>query len=167
MFGYSDKTTLTGFNAYNKKNEFLDYVISFPIMEDIEIPKDIREISIIEGQNESDLQRCKTSFKIYVGQEGSIKEFTDEAKDGNLKFGITFDRGIEPGEIISLKTPICYYVENGVRHIFAKINKGDKVVANIDELKSLLLEISMRFEEYQEAIQGIKDATVKTITMKK
>ena len=83
---------------------------------------------------------------------------------GDDKYHVTFDKDNIVDELGKLSTPICYYIKDNLIHVVAILNSGDKVVANTDELKSLLLEISMHFEEYQEAIEGIKLSTGKVKT---
>ena len=41
MFGYSDKISLSVINALDKDGNIIDFQLSFPILEDFEIPANI------------------------------------------------------------------------------------------------------------------------------
>ena len=66
MFHYEDKITLTADDLINRNGDITNYKLSFPIIEDeLNIPDDIIEVSIFEGNEGFDTFGYK-SFKICV-----------------------------------------------------------------------------------------------------
>lgn len=148
MFGYNDKLTLTAVNVINKDGEIIDYNLSFPIDEDnFSIPKDIIQMSIFEYHEEREITGYE-AFKIYVGKTTSIRKIC-ESEATNVKFKNNLIKKLD-----SPDDKICYFDDSNGNHImFSKINKGDIVVDNNDELKDALIYISNKF-------QNIKDSSL-------
>ena len=85
------------------------------------------------GTNRSN--KITHSFKICVGQITSLRQL------GQLGESKVLQRITGIYELIDEITSdkICYFVDsNGVYHVFAKINKGDIVVEDVNQLKEVL-----------------------------
>lgn len=151
MLGCSDKITLCAINFTNKDGEIVNYHLPFPIKEDFELPNDIIGVSIFETH----LGICNygfTAFNIYVGNITTIKGTIDHYNTGK-------GYKIIPDNIKSIDDKLCYYNDNHDNWIvFAKINEGDIVVKDLEELKMVLITISNNFENIKEAISNIKKA---------
>ena len=151
MFRYGDKITLTGINAINKKGEIIDYVLSFPLEDsDFYIPEDIAEISVFE-YHEGTANYGYVAFKICVGKKTSIRNIC-ELKENNVKFEKRIFKNV-----IDIDDPLCYYDEEGKHIVFARINPGDIMVSDIDDLRSALISVSNTFRNIKNNIAGISE----------
>ena len=150
MLGYNDKFILIGNNIINRKREMTNHTISFPITEDnLYIPEDILQMSIFEYHEVNEYKSYGYEvFKIYVGKITSINQICSSSTK-NVKFKNNVLKSIKTEE-----DKMCYFDDDLGRHIvFAKLNKNDIVVDNIEELKNALIFISKK-------IQNIKDITL-------
>jgi len=151
MLGCSDKITLCAINFTNKDGEIINYHLSFPLKEDFEIPEDVIQVSIFEA-HQGFSNYGFTAFNIYVGNITTIKGTIDHYNTGK-------GYKVIPDKIKSVDAKLCYYNDNHDNWIvFAKINEGDIVVKDLQELKMILITISNNFENIKEAIGNIKNA---------
>ena len=145
MFQFNDKVTLTGINTINQDGEIISYIISFPITDpDFEIPKETVQISIFETH----LGREKygyTAFKICVGKITSISEICKKKNPDNVKFiSKNFVKSIKDAD-----EKLCYYEDKDGNHIvFARIEKGDIYVKDLQELKNILMKTMVLISKY-------------------
>ena len=148
MFRYGDKLTLSGINVVNKNGDIIDYHLSFPLEDtDFDIPKDVVEISIFEGHDDI----AYLSFKICVGDITNIYKICEDKQNVYLFEKRAFSEIKSPGD------DICYYKDsNNAFVVFSKINIGDIVVSNIEELKMVLINISNRFKCIKNSIDMIR-----------
>ena len=150
MLGFNDRFTLTATNAINKQGEELDYYLKLPIENDAAIPKDIIQISIAEYHMGHGIHGTE-AFKIYIGKTINVDRLChDDTKDVEFR----------PNVVESVDTPedeLCYFdSEDGKHIIFAKVNHGDIVVDNIDELKEALMVISKEYKNIEASISRIR-----------
>lgn len=152
MFRYNDKITLIATNAINKDGKIIDYILSFPITEDnLVIPEDVIQMSILE-YHEGYQNYGYESFKICVGKTTSIKEMCELQKD-NIEFYAHVLNSVETSN-----DKLCYLDDStGKYSIFAKINDGDIVVENIEQLKDALILISNNFQKIKSSVLAIKE----------
>lgn len=141
MLRYNDRITVSAVIALCKDGTRFDGAFALPIEEDLNIREDVLELKIFEhdeygimGTNRSN--KITHSFKICVGQITSLRQLGQLGESKVLQ-RIT---GIyELIDEITTSDKICYFVDsNGVYHVFAKINKGDIVVEDVNQLKEVL-----------------------------
>lgn len=149
MFRNGDKLTLSCINVINKGGKIIDYHISFPLEDsDFDIPEDVVEMSIFEGHDDIGY----LSFKICVGDITNLYKICND-KEGAYLF--------ERRAFSDIKSPdddICYYNDsNNVHIVFSKINEGDIVVSDIEELKRVLINISNNFKSIKDSIVMMKN----------
>ena len=150
MFHYNDKVTLTAANSINKDGKITNFNLSFPIKNDnFIVPEDIIQIYIYECTDNSFLGSI--SFKICVGRTTNLSTLVNSKEQFSF-----LDRNISIG-INRVDDKLCYYDDDNGKHvIFAKINKGDIVVRDTEELKNLLINISNEFLNIKTSVSKIK-----------
>ncbi len=161
MLRYNDRITVSAVITLCKDGTRFDGAFALPIEEDLNIREDVLELKIFEhdeygimGTNRSN--KITHSFKICIGQVTSLRQL------GQIGDSKVFERitGIYElmDEIESTNDKICYFVDsNGVYHVFAKINKGDIVVEDVNQLKEVLTIISKKIEDINASVQFIKE----------
>lgn len=151
MFGYNDNFRLTATNTINKEGKMINYTLSFPVSEeDLIIPDNVIQMSVLE-YHEGYQNYGYESFKICVGKTTSIKEMC-ELQQNNIEFYGNVLNNIETSN-----DKLCYLDDlTGKYSIFAKINDGDIVVENIEQLKDTLLLISNNFQNIKDSVLTIK-----------
>ena len=160
MFHYNDKVTLTAANSINKDGKIVNFNLSFPIKdENLVVPEDIIQIYIYECTDNSFIGSI--SFKICVGKTTNLSTLVKSKEQFSF-----LDRNISIG-INRIDDKLCYYDDNSGKHvIFAKINKGDIVVKDTEELKKLLIYISNEFLNIKTSVSKIKWFTDNDIYIK-
>ena len=148
MFRQSDKMTLSVINVTDKNGKIIDLHLPFPIKdESFEIPKNIVKVSIFE-YHQNVVSDGFIAFNIYVGKITTLASLAEENKRCV----------VIPRDIKHIDDKLCYYTDLDNKKVaFAKINPGDKVVADTEELHDILLRISRNFAQIKNAISSIKD----------
>ena len=149
MFRCGDKLTLSCVNVVNRDGKIVDYNLSFPLEDsDFDIPNDVVEVSIFEAHDDVGY----ISFKILVGEITDIEKICEDKYNAYM-----FDKRAF-NEIKSIDDRLCYYYDpDGFYYVFAKVNEGDIVVSNIEELKMELIYISNHFKNIKDSIATIRD----------
>ena len=151
MFAYNDKITLVGVNAVNKDGQIMDFIVPFPINYYISIPTDLVQMSIFEYHEGHELFG-RESIRLFVGKITSFRQLC-EVRGEEFSIRNSIFRTIQTGD-----DELCYFdSESGVHTIFGKVEKGDIVVDNIDELKQVLFDISDNFQNIQDSICKIRN----------
>ena len=146
MFGVSDKHTLSAINFTDSKGKIMDARISFPVEGEIVVPKDTRAVDIFEGINGMSFYR---SFSIYVGYTTTLLEFVK--KPG--KISLIYARGdFHPAE----DTIVCYDTPDKAHYVLARVDEGDFVVKDYDELIKLLNHISDTYKNVREDVASLR-----------
>ena len=158
MFKQQDKVTLSAINAINKDEEIIDYVLPLPIADsDFFIPEDIIQLSIFE-YHEGIHTYGYEAFKICIGKTITVRQIC-ELHMNNVEF---INKSFE--KINDLDDQLCYFVDdNGRYHVFAKLNAGDIIVKDIEDMKEVLIFISERFNRIKNSLFEIKNINNKDI----
>jgi len=158
MFHFNDRITLTAANFRNKDDEIVNFIMPFPIDEkNFSIPKDIIQLSIMEGHIDSETY-ADEAFKICVGKTTNMYEACEDDTKNMI-----FINSIMLDYIESDEDELCYFERNNINYIFTRINQGDVVVANEEELKKVLIYISKNFRKFKDSVIAIQDCNIENV----
>lgn len=151
MFGENDKVYLSVSNAINKNGE--KYIININLPNDfstISFPDDVVKVTVKEKETRKNT-KVYTTYNVLVGEKSTLADLDDNDES------IALSKMIEDEDCIQLDDQICYYRdEEDYCVIFAKVQEGDIVVRDIEELENKLNNISSEFEKIQKSISKIK-----------
>ncbi len=151
MLGQDEETFLSVSDVINKNGE--KYIINMRLPYDFtytSFPDDVVKVTISEkevrGKN-----KVYNSYSVLVGEISTIADLDDNDES------IALSKMIENEEEIELDDPICFFRdEDDYCVVFAKIEEGDIVVKDTEELENKLNSISSEFKKIQNSIKKIK-----------
>ncbi|MBQ6538832.1 MAG: hypothetical protein IJL76_00950 [Bacilli bacterium] len=151
MLGYNDKVFLSVSNVMNKEGEKYLINISLPNnFEYIGFPDDVIKVSVYEKE----IKQYGEGDKVFNILVGKVSTMDDLFEDEEI---VTFSEMLAETDYVKTDDPVCYYKnDDGNCVIFAKIEDGDIVVKDVEELEEQVMDISYDFEKIQRSINKIK-----------
>ena len=159
MFNQKDEVNIKVINTYSKGFEFIKDETNSPLIidlpaevENIDFPKNLLVLEIYEihkgNQNFKQL-----IYRIFIGDTYTIEEMN------KINPSFKFSSGMNWSDLCGLKpeTHCVFYKKANGYVLLAKLKDKDIVVSNIDELKSLLSEMSMSFTQVQVGMSRIRN----------
>lgn len=151
MLGYNEHVYLSVSDVINKEGE--KYIINMSLPNDfkyISFPDDVIEVTLSEIE-QKDHNKRYNSFNILVGNVSTLEKLYEDNQS------IVISDLLKDNNCIQVDDILCYYKdEEDNCVIFSKVEDGDMVVKDIDELEEKLMDISTDFEEIQKGIKRIK-----------
>ena len=156
MLGQDDKFFLSVSNVLNKNGE--KYLIHMSLPTDftyISFPDDVVKVSVYE-QEIKKYNKIYNAFNILVGEVSTLEELDKKGENIALSEMLGKDNCIQVDDFV------CYFRdEDDDCVIFSKIEDGDVVVKDTEELEEKLKDISDDFKSIQKGINKIKKYSYK------
>lgn len=164
MFNKDDSVELKVMATYGKDFKYVKDEITSPLIinlpeeiEKIDIPEDLLKLEIYEIINVG-IERKSLVSRIFIGEIHTLEELKEICP--NYKFSMGLDWR-ELSDIEGEINWITYVNEKGVYCLLAKLKSTDLIVANTEELKTLLIEYSNNFSRFKDGMSRIRNITSK------